>query len=41
MAAFLRPQQAIDTRYLIERMALVALYLGMLIWLVVRMTGNN
>ena len=41
MAALLRPQQAIDTRYLIERMALVALYLGMPIWLVVRMTGNN
>lgn len=41
VAAFLRPQQAVDTRYLIERMGLVALYLGMPIWLLLRMTGSN
>ena len=41
LAARLRPQHAIDSRYLIERMGLVALYLGMPVWLVWRMTGAN
>ena len=41
LAAQLRPQHAIDSRYLIERMGLVALYLGMPLWLILRMTGGN
>ncbi|WP_137936508.1 apolipoprotein N-acyltransferase [Chitinivorax sp. B] len=41
MAALLRPQQATDTRYLVERMGLVTLYLGIPIWLLVRITGAN
>lgn len=41
IATLLRPQHAGDSRYLIERMGLVALYLGMPVWLVVRLTGSN
>lgn len=41
LATQLRPQHAIDSRYLIERMGQVALYLGMPLWLLLRMTGAN
>lgn len=41
IAALLRPQQAADSRYLIERLGLVALYLGMPIWLLLRITSAN
>jgi apolipoprotein N-acyltransferase len=41
IATLLRPQQASDSRYLIERIGQIALYLGMPLWLVWRMTGSN
>lgn len=41
MAVLLRPQQAADSRYLIERLGLVALYLGMPVWLLLRITSAN
>lgn len=41
IVTLLRPQQAGDSRYLIECMGLAALYLGMPLWLVVRLSGAN
>lgn len=41
LASLLRPQHASESRYLIERMGLLGLYLGMPLWLVLRMTGAN
>lgn len=41
LAALLRPQHAIDSRYLIERLGLLGLYLGMPLWLLLRITGAN
>lgn len=40
ISTVVRPQTALDQRYLIERMGLLALYLGMPLWLAMRILGN-
>ncbi|MBB5018029.1 apolipoprotein N-acyltransferase [Chitinivorax tropicus] len=39
VATWAKPQHAADTRYLIERMGLLVLYVGVPVWLLIRVTG--